>query len=161
MKILNSMAIVKWACPLLAAFVISACSEEEKPAPLPDLPSIDLPKDVPGLYSGSMPCDDCAAKMVRMSLNADSSADVVQTVVRDSMKVDSLKGVFSVTDSTLKVILPVAAGSSDSVHWNYRRGTSGNLIYLTSAGSIYEDKDGNRAELIRIFKVPVAKAKEQ
>jgi len=161
MKVLNSMAFVRWACPLLIAFAISACSEDEKSAPLPDLPPIELPKDVPGLYSGSMPCDDCTAKMIRMTLNADSTADVVQTIVRDSMKVDSLKGFFVVSDSTLKVVLPVAPGSSDSSHWNYKRSKSGNLTYLNSAGAVYEDKDGNRAELIRIFKVPVVKTKEQ
>lgn len=153
-------SFAKMACVCLAPFVLSACSEE-KSEPLPDLPPVELPKDVPGLYSGSMPCDDCTVRMIRMTLNSDSTADVIQTIVRDAMVIDSLKGSYVVTENAVKVVLPAASGSSDSVHWNYMRSASGNLVYMNSAGSVYEDKDGNRSELIRILKVPVTKAKEE
>lgn len=167
MKIFDSMAFrfLKMACPMLAAISLSACSEE-KAEPLPDLPPIELPKDVPGLYSGNLPCDDCTIRMIRMELKADSTAEVVQTKVRDAMQVDTLMGVYVVTDSALKVTLPMSQGSADSIHWGYKRSKSGNLTYLNSTGSIYEDGDGNRFELIRIFKAltfkkPVSDSLEQ
>ncbi|MCQ2102160.1 MAG: copper resistance protein NlpE [Fibrobacter sp.] len=157
MKISESMVfhVVKMASPILAAVLICACSEE-KSEPLPDLPAIELPKEFTGLYSGSMPCDDCTARMIRMNLNEDSTASVVQTLVRENMLVDTLKGSYAVSaDSVIKVTLVSANG--DNVHWNYKRSKSGNLTYLNSAGSIYEDRDGNKFDLIRILKAPVVK----
>lgn len=129
-----------------------ACSEE-KQEPLPDLPPVELPKEVMGLYSGSMPCDDCSARMIRMTLKADSSAEVVQTIVGESMKVDSLKGVFTLADSLIKLSLS-AGDAGGSLRWNFKRSPSGNLIYLNSAGTVYEDSEGRRSELIRILKAP-------
>ena len=67
------LPVARMAMPLLAVFALMACEEEEKSAPLPDLPPIEIPKDVPGLYSGSLPCDDCTSRMVRMTLGEDSS----------------------------------------------------------------------------------------
>lgn len=162
MKIVNSMAFsfVRYLGVLAAIWELTACSAEEKKEPIPDLPPIDLPKDVPGLYSGSMPCDDCTTKMIRMVMNADSTVDVVQTKIRASAQVDSLKGVYVVTDSAVKVTLPVTSGSADSVHWNYKRSKSGNLVYLNAAGSVYEDENGVNAELIRIFKAPAKGTQE-
>lgn len=138
------------------AFAFSACSNDEKSEPLPELAPIDLPKDVAGLYSGSLPCDDCTARMVRMTLKADSTAEVVQTIVKDSMTVDSLKGTYAVSDSILKVTLAV---DDANMHWSYKRSASGNLTFLNSAGSVYEDENGKRWELIRIFKAPAKEAK--
>jgi hypothetical protein len=132
-----------------------AC-EEEKSEPLPDLPPIEIPKDVPGLYSGSLPCDDCTSRMVRMTLGEDSSVEAIQLVLKDTMETDSLKGTYSITDSTIKVTL-----AGDKGHWNFKRAKFGNLQYMTAAGTVYEDKDGMKSELIRIFKVaPKAVAKK-
>lgn len=135
----------------MAAFVLIGCSEE-KQEPLPELPPIEIPKDLTGLYSGRLPCDDCTAKMVRMTLSEDKSVEVVQTVVKDTLEVDTLRGTFVAGDSTIKVEL-----ADKSIHWNFLRGKFGNLSYMTSAGTVYEDKDGLRAELIKIFKVKVSK----
>ena len=149
MKKLKSVVlpVARMAAPLLAVFALTAC-EEEKSEPLPDLPPIEIPKDVPGLYSGSLPCDDCTSRMVRMTLGEDSSVEAIQLVLRDTMETDSLKGTYAVTDSTIKVSL-----EGDKGHWNFKRAKFGNLQYMTAAGTVYEDKDGMTAELIRIFKV--------
>jgi hypothetical protein len=141
------LPVARMAAPLLAVFALTAC-EEEKSEPLPDLPPIEIPKDVPGLYSGSLPCDDCTSRMVRMALGEDSSVEAIQLVLRDTMETDSLKGTYAVTDSTIKVSL-----EGDKGHWNFKRAKFGNLQYMTAAGTVYEDKDGMKSELIRIFKV--------
>lgn len=139
--------VARMAMPLLAVFALMAC-EEEKSEPMPDLPPIEIPKDVPGLYSGSLPCDDCTSRMVRMTLGEDNSVEAIQLILKDSMTTDSLKGTYSVTDSTIKITL-----AGDKGHWNFKRAKFGNLQYMTAAGTVYEDKDGMTAELIRIFKV--------
>ena len=141
------LPVARMAMPLLAVFALMAC-EEEKSEPLPDLPPIEIPKDVPGLYSGSLPCDDCTSRMVRMTLGEDSSVEAIQLVLKDTMETDSLKGTYAVTDSTIKVSLEGGKG-----HWNFKRTKFGNLQYMTAAGTVYEDKDGMKSELIRIFKV--------
>lgn len=158
MKILNSKVcfFLKIVTPVaMVALFATACSEE-KTEPLPDLPPVELPKELPGLYSGRMPCDDCTTKMIRMNLNEDMSVVVVQTKIQDTLTTDTLKGTYEVTDSTVKVSL-----SDNSIHWNYKRGSMGSLSYLTSNGAVYEDENGMRADLIRIFKSPVKKAKTE
>jgi hypothetical protein len=144
-----------WTLPLLATFSLVACGSEEKSEPLPDLPPIEIPKEVPGLYSGRLPCDDCTSRMVRMTLGEDNSVEAVQVVLRDTMTTDTLKGTYLVTDSTIKVSL-----SEDKMHWNFKRAKFGNLTYLTAAGTVYEDEDGMTADLIHIFKAkkPTIKA---
>lgn len=134
----------------MAALFVSACSEEKK-EPLPDLPPIELPKDVPALYSGSLPCDDCKARMVQMTLKEDMSVVAVQTIIKETSVMDTLKGTYVVTDSTIKVSL-----SDNSTHWDFKRIGSGNLSYMTSAGTVYEDADGMTADFIKIYR-PVSK----
>ena len=157
MKMLKSVVIpfASAVLPFLAVFVLASCEEDEKSDPLPNLPPIEIPKDVPGLYSGSLPCDDCTSRMVRMTLGEGSTVEAIQLVLRDTMETDSLKGTYTFTDSTIKVTL-----EGDKGHWNFKRVKFGNLQYMTAAGTVYEDKDGMKAEMIRIFKVkpkPVAK----
>jgi len=158
MKMLESMVfpVARMALPFLAVLVMTACEEDEKSDPLPNLPPIEIPKEVPGLYSGSLPCDDCTSRMVRMTLGEDSTVEAIQLLLRDTMETDSLKGTYSVTDSTIKVTL-----AGDKGHWNFKRVKFGNLQYMTAAGTVYEDKDGMKAEMIRIFKVaPKSVAKD-
>lgn len=135
--------------PVFVSVALFACSEE-KSEPLPDLPPIEIPKDVPGLYSGRLPCDDCTSRMVRMTLGEDNAVEVTQLTLRDTMETDTLRGTYVVTDSAISVSL-----SLDKVHWNFKRIKFGNLRYVTSAGVPYEDKDGLHADLIRIYKSPV------
>ncbi len=135
------------ALPFLAMVSFVACGTEEKSEPLPDLPPIEIPKEVPGLYSGRLPCDDCTSRMVRMTLGEDNTVEAVQVVLRDTMTTDTLRGTYVVTDSTIKVSL-----SEDKLHWNFKRAKFGNLTYMTAAGTIYEDEDGMTADLIHIFK---------
>ena len=148
---MNSKAVfsfvAKCTFSFFAAFSLIACGEEKKSEPLPDLPPIEIPKEVPALYSGKLPCDDCTSRMLRMTLGEDNSVEAVQVILRDTMTTDTLKGTYVVTDSTIKVSL-----SGDSQHWNFKRAKFGNLTYMTAAGTIYKDEDGMTADLIRIFK---------
>jgi hypothetical protein len=147
--------VAKCTFSFFAAFALMACEEEKKSEPLPDLPPIEIPEDVPGLYSGRLPCDDCTSRMVRMTLGEDNSVEAVQVVLRDTMTTDTLRGTYVVTDSTIKVSL-----SEDKQHWSFKRAKFGNLTYLTAAGTVYEDEDGMTADLIHIFKAkkPTPKA---
>lgn len=137
---------------LCAVALFVACSEE-KSEPLPDLPPVEIPKDVPGLYSGRLPCDDCTSRMVRMTLAEDNSVVATQLTLRDTMVTDTLRGSYVVTDSAIKISL-----SKNQVHWNFKRIKFGNLRYMTSAGVPYEDKDGLHADFIRIYKSPLKPA---
>lgn len=138
----------------MAALFVSACSEEKK-EPLPDLPPIELPKSVPALYSGQLPCDDCKAKMVQMTLKDDMTVVAIQNTFKETTVVDTLTGTYVVTDSTIKVSL-----SDNSVHWNFKRVGSGNLSYMTSAGTVYEDADGMTADFIKIYRPAPKKVAE-
>lgn len=133
---------------VLAGVFFVGCSNEE-PAPLPALKPVELPSGVVGQYSGRLPCDSCKVRMIRMTLAEDSSAIAVQTIVNDTMVVDTLKGVYSVDGEKMKLAL-----SEGAVKWSFKRDTTGNLTLLTGAGTVYQDDDGMEAKLIRIFAAP-------
>ena len=118
------------------------CSKEE-PAELPALKPVELPKNTEGFYSG---------RMVRLGLAEDSSAVLVQTVVTDSMKVDTLKGTYSVEGGIVSIAL------SEGTGMKFLRDSLGNMALLTGAGTVYEDADGVKAELVRILKPLTKKA---
>ena len=115
---------------LFSCAMFSACSQEEKNAPLPDLPKVELPKGLAGLYVGRLPCDNCKARMVRMEIAEDSSVSVVETVIVDTAKADSLKGRFSQVEG--KVVVALDNGAK----WNFQVGNSGALSLLTGTGDL-------------------------
>lgn len=133
---------------VLASVFFVGCSKEE-PAPLPALKPIELPSGVVGQYSGRLPCDSCKARMIRMTLAEDSSVVAVETVVNDSMVVDTLKGVFSFAEDKVTISL-----SEGQLKWAFNRDATGNMVFLTGAGTVYQDDDGMEAKLIRIFAGP-------
>jgi hypothetical protein len=126
------------------------CSKEE-PKPLPPLEKVALPESVIGMYSGKLPCDNCKARMVRLVLAEDSSVSAVQTVVTDSMKTDTLKGTFSVNGDVLSLSIPDV-----EMNLKFKRDSLGNMALMTGAGTIYEDADGMKFDMIRIL-VPMKK----
>lgn len=126
------------------------CSKEE-PKPLPPLEKVALPESVIGMYSGKLPCDNCKARMVRLVLAEDSSVSAVQTVVTDSMKTDTLKGTFSVNGDVLSLSIPDVG-----MNLKFKRDSLGNMALMTGAGTIYEDADGMKFDMIRIL-VPMKK----
>ena len=125
-------------------FVVG-CSKEE-PKPLPPLEKVEVPEDVVGVYSGKLPCDNCKARMVRLSLAEDSSVSGVQTIVTDSMKMDTLHGSFSMNGNVLSLSL-----SGTPANMKFKRDTLGNLSLLTGAGTVYEDADGMKMDLVRLL----------
>lgn len=129
---------------LLCGLFVS-CSEE-KSEPLPDLPPVEVPADVFGFYSGRMPCDDCQQRVLDVELFKDGTAQVVETVAKESIQVDTLRGSFTFADSIVKMSL-----SDNSIHWMFKRDKVGNLSYMT-LGDVYRDEDGVKAVLVRFYK---------
>ena len=135
---------------LCMGLYLVGCNKEE-PAPLPALKPVELPKNTAGVYSGRLPCDDCKMRMARMELTEDSSATVVQTIVTDSMKTDTLKGTYAVNGEVLSLSIPDV-----EMNLKFKRDSLGNMALMTGAGTIYEDADGMKFDMIRIL-VPMKK----
>ena len=129
---------------LLCGFFVG-CSDE-KPEPLPDLPPVEIPADVYGFYSGRMPCDDCKKRGLDMDFFQDGTAKVVETIVKDSVHVDTLRGTFTFADSVVNVSL-----SDNSIHWAFKRDRVGNLAFM-KLGKVYRDADGMKAVMVRFYK---------
>ena len=121
------------------------CSEE-KSEPLPDLPPVEIPATVVGFYSGRLPCDDCKQRAVDMDLFEDGKVLAVQTTLKDTVRVDTLRGTFTYADSIAKVSL-----SENALHWDFKRDRVGNLVFMKS-GSIYRDADGMKSVMVRFYK---------
>lgn len=138
---------------LCMGLFLAGCNKEE-PAPLLDLPKVEIPEGLVGLYSGRLPCENCKARVVRMELAEDSTVLFVQTLVADTMKTDSLKGRFSVSSGKVSIELDGAPRLIFLVEG------SGALSMLTGAGTVYEDENGMKADLIRIYSVPKGKEEE-
>lgn len=128
--------------------------KKENPTPLKELSPIEIPAEITGIYSGRLPCDDCKARLIKMNLMENDSAEVIETLVADSLNVDTLKGVYAVTDSTIFVEI-FSKNSSEKLR--FFRSTFGNLSFMTSALTIYKDENGMGMDLIKIFKSPQTK----
>lgn len=135
----------------MGLFLVGCEKEGEKPAPLPELPKVEIPEGVVGFYAGRLPCDNCKVRMVRMTLAEDSSVTVVQNIMTDSVKSDTLSGKFSIDSGKVAVAL------SEGARWNFQVEKSGALSLLTGAGTVYQDENGMKVDLIRILNVPSQK----
>ena len=125
--------------------LIVGCSEQ-KSEPLPDLPPVEIPTDVFGFYSGRLPCDDCNQRIVEMDLSNDGKVVAIESILRDSVKVDTLRGTFVYADSVVKVSL-----SDNTLQWAFKRDRVGNLA-LMKFGDVYRDAEGMKAVLVRVYK---------
>ena len=146
----------KFFCLLIGVtLLVAACSKEEN-TPLPDLPKIAHPEGFVGQYSGRLPCESCKARMMRISLNGDSSVVAIETLVSDSAKTDTVSGRFSVDSARVSVFL------DNGEKFNFTGGSSGELYLLTGAGTVYEDENGVKAGFVKILKAPkVTKTTEE
>ena len=138
---------MKYACALAAMMcgLFVGCSDQ-KSEPLPDLPPVEIPADVFGFYSGILPCENCKQRVVDMDLLNDGKAVVVESIMKDSVSVDTLRGTFVYADSIVKVSL-----SDNSVRWDFKRDKVGNLAFMKFC-DVYRDADGVKAVLIRFYK---------
>lgn len=138
---------MKYAYVLAAIFcgLFVGCSEEKK-EPLPDLPPVEIPADVFGYYMGKMPCDDCKQRVLEMDLLNDGSAQVIESVLKDSLHVDTLHGTFVYADSIVKLSF-----TENNAAWAFKRDRVGNLA-LMKFGSVYRDAEGMKAVLVRFYK---------
>ena len=141
---------MKYACVLAALLcgLFWGCSEE-KSERLPDLPPVEIPADVFGFYSGRLPCDDCKLRAIDMDLLKDSSALVVQKILKDSMHVDTLRGSFMYADSVVKML--VSQDSLSMLYWVFKRDKVGNLVFMKS-GDVYRDAEGSKYVTVRFYK---------
>ena len=133
------------ALAVLLCGLFLGCSEQ-KSEPLPDLPPVEIPADVFGFYSGRLPCDNCNQRIVDMDLFNDGKVVAVETILKDSVHSDTLRGTFVYADSIVKVSL-----SDNSIRWDFKRDKVGNLAFM-KLGDIYRDSDGLKAVLIRFYK---------
>ena len=138
---------------LCMGLYLVGCNKEE-PAPLPALKPVELPKNTAGVYSGRLPCDDCKMRMARMELAEDSTLLFVQTLMTDTVKVDSLRGKYSFGDGKVSVVL------DDGLRLNFAVDKYGALSMLTGAGTVYLDENGMKADLIKIITAPKKKEGE-
>lgn len=138
---------MKFAYVLTALFcgLFLGCSEE-KSEPLPDLPPVEIPATVFGFYSGRLPCDNCKQRAVDMDLFEDGKVLAVQTMLTDSVRVDTLRGNFSYADSVVTVNL-----AENTLHWTFKRDKVGNLVFM-KLGSVYRDAEGLKAVMVRFYK---------
>jgi hypothetical protein len=138
---------MKYAYVLAAMLcgLFMGCSEQ-KSEPLPDLPPVEIPADVFGFYSGRLPCDNCNQRMVDMDLFNDGKVVAVESVLKDTISVDTLRGTFVYADSIVKVSL-----SDNSVQWAFKRDRVGNLAFM-KLGDVYRDSEGMKSVLIRFYK---------
>jgi hypothetical protein len=81
-----------------------------------------------------------------MDLLNDGSAQVIESVLKDSLHVDTLHGTFVYADSIVKLSL-----SENNAAWAFKRDRVGNLA-LMKFGSVYRDAEGMKAVLVRFYK---------
>ena len=81
-----------------------------------------------------------------MDLFNDGKVMVVESIMKDSVSVDTLRGTFVYADSIVKVSL-----SDNSVRWDFKRDKVGNLAFM-KLGDVYRDAEGMKAVLIRFYK---------
>ena len=89
-----------------------------------------------------------------MELAEDSTLLFIQTLVTDTIKVDSIKGKYSFNSGKVSVVL------DDGLHLKFAVEKYGALSMLTGAGTVYLDENGMKADLIRIITVPKKKEGE-
>ena len=137
------------------ALLLTACSQEE-PAPLPPLKTVAVPEGVVGMYSGNMPCDACKSQIFRAFLTEDSTARIVRSVLNEKVEVDTLSGKFSVNGEKVSLLL-----SEGKLKFEFLRNKMGNLSLLNGTGAVYEDADGQKFDLVKVYAQQKIKVREE
>jgi hypothetical protein len=81
-----------------------------------------------------------------MDLFKDGNVLAVESILKDSLRIDTLRGTFVFADSVVKVSL-----SDNSKQWAFKRDRVGNLAYM-KFGEVYRDAEGMKAVLVRFYK---------
>lgn len=141
---------------LFLIVLIAACStsEEEKKIEkiendlknLPKLASIEIPEGIAGTYVGMLPCDDCAARRVKMKLDSAGRATIEEVLV--SNRTDTLRNSATYLDSAGRVIVRFEDGKRFFA-FEKHRGTS--LYFLSLDGKVYRDESDEPYQLLRIL----------
>ena len=69
----------------IVSLLFFACSSEEK-QPLPDLPKIEKPKGVAGLYAGRLPLENAKAHQIQLQLDSIGNAFLTERILYDSLE---------------------------------------------------------------------------
>lgn len=153
---MNGLKFSPWKClSLFAVFLVFACtqSEEQKKSDkieadlknLPKLSPIKIPEGVVGLYIGTLPCDECETRRIRMELDSNGNAQIEEFFF--SAKPDTLKSSATFRDSADYILVRFDDGKR-FMNFLKRGGTS--LEYLNAEGKPYEDSE-EPYRLIRIL----------
>ncbi len=153
---MNGLKFSPWkSLCLFAAFLVFACtqSEEQKKSDkieadlknLPKLSPIKIPEGVVGLYIGTLPCDECETRRIRMELDSNGNAQIEEIFF--SAKPDTLKSSATFRDSADYILVRFDDGKR-FMNFLKRGGTS--LEYLNAEGKPYEDSE-EPYRLIRIL----------
>lgn len=139
-----------------AALFLFACtqSEEQKKSDkieadlknLPKLSPIEVPEGVSGLYFGTLPCDECDSRRIRMELDSNGGAQIEEIFLKE--KPDTLKSLATYADSADVITVRFADGKR-FMNFQKRGGTS--LEFLNADGKPYENAE-EPYRLIRILK---------
>ena len=101
-----------------------------------------------GIDGTSFVVDTEAASIFEITLCTADDNNIVRRFKRQS-------GRFSIDSGKVAVAL------SEGTRWNFQVEKSGSLSLLTGAGTVYEDENGVRVDLIRILNLPSQKKTEQ
>lgn len=123
---------------------------------MPPLKPVAVPEGVVGMYSGNMPCDACKALIFRAFLTEDSTARILRSTVNEKVEVDTLSGKFVVNGEKVSLIL-----SDGQLKFEFLRNKMGNLSLLNGAGAVYENADGQKFDLVKIYSQQKIKVREE
>lgn len=143
----KNLAKVLSCAALSAAFL--ACSKEEEPQKLPDLPKIEAPKTVAGTYVGRVPSSSGEVIQLKLALDSLGGATVAETRRTDAGIETSLDTLaYSDSAGTLKF-------SKGELHkWSFRKTGDFQYSLLNPTGELYEGADGQIFALLRILNKP-------
>lgn len=136
------------SCAALSAAFL-ACSKEEEPQKLPDLPKIEAPKTVAGTYVGRVPSSSGEVLQLKLVLDSLGGAVVAESR-RTETGVETLQDTLAYSDSagTLKFF------KGELHKWSFRKTGDFQYSLLNPTGELYEGADGQIFALLRILNKP-------
>ncbi|MEE1067674.1 MAG: hypothetical protein UHC59_00200 [Fibrobacteraceae bacterium] len=130
----------------IVSLLFFACSSEEK-QPLPDLPKIEKPKGVAGLYAGRLPLENAKAHQIQLQLDSIGNAFLTERILYDSLetRLDTL----TYQDSSSVLIFKF---KSSAKVWKFKQTSDLQYVFLNPTGEPFLDADSNFYTLFRMLK---------
>ena len=121
---------------------------EEDLKALPKLAPVQIPEGVAGSYVGTLPCDECDLRRVKMNLDGDGNAFIEEFLFRRNEKTDTLQNRATYKDSA-EFILVRFENANRFFAFQKSNGTS--IVYLNVEGKPYLDDTEEPYRLLRIL----------